>query len=425
MAIDCFVVQLNNLLFALSIGLRHSGRSDGADFRKPTMSEVQEAGLPLRGDWSFPTEIRFGAGRIEELGALCTRFGMKRPLIVTDRGLATTPIVESVRRAAEGPGVAPGLFAALQENPTGRNIEDGVAAFRAWSADGVIALGGGSGLDGGKTVALLAGRGGSLWRFAWPDHEAAQAEPGGVPIIAIPTTAGTGAEVEPSAIVTDERQPAKRAILHSAMLPRAVIADPALTLSMPRGLTAATGMDALSHNLEALCVQSFHPMADAIATSAIAMIGRWLPVAVAEPQDLTARSYMMAAAIMGATAFGKGLGAMHALSHAIGAVKGCHHGLTNAVLMPFVLAYNRPAIEPAMAALAAALPVEGDGFAAVHRWILDLRRRIDIPETVTGLGLDRSEFERIADLAAGDICAGMNPMPVDARSLRAILDAAA
>lgn len=389
------------------------------------MSEALSATLPLRGDWLFPTEIRFGAGRIEELGALCLRFGMKRPLIVTDRGLAATKLAERVLTAADGGGVAPRFFAGLQENPTGGNVEEGVAAFRAWSADGVIALGGGSGLDGGKTIALLAGCGGSLWRFAWPDHETAQAERARVPVIAIPTTAGTGAEVEPSAIITDERKPAKRAILHPGMLPKAVIADPSLTVTMPRGLTAATGMDALSHSLEALCVQSFHPMADAIAASGIAMIGRWLPVAVAEPQNLTARGYMMAAAIMGATAFGKGLGAMHALSHAIGALKGYHHGLTNAVLMPFVLAYNRPAIEPAMAELAAALRLEGDPFVAVQGWILDLRRKIEIPATVTALGLARAEFGRIADLAATDICAGMNPVPVDAGSLRSILDTAA
>ncbi|MGH6939440.1 iron-containing alcohol dehydrogenase [Hypericibacter sp.] len=389
------------------------------------MSEAQPATLPLRGDWLFPTEIRFGAGRIEELGALCVRFGMKRPLIVTDRGLAATALAERVLTAADVAGVAPRFFTGLQENPTGGNVEEGVAAFRAWNADGVIALGGGSGLDGGKTIALLAGCGGSLWRFAWPDHETAQAERTRVPIIAIPTTAGTGAEVEPSAIITDERQPVKRAVLHPGMLPKVVIADPSLTVSMPRGLTAATGMDALSHSLEALCVRSFHPMADAIAASGIAMIGRWLPVAVAEPQNLTARGYMMAAAIMGAAAFGKGLGAMHALSHAIGALKGYHHGLTNAVLMPFVLAYNRPAIEPAMAELAAALRVEGDPFVAVEGWILDLRRRIEIPATVTALGLARAEFGRIADLAATDICAGMNPVPVDAGSLRSILDAAA
>lgn len=381
--------------------------------------------MPLRGDWSFPTEIRFGSGRVSELGALCGRLGMRRPLIVTDRGLAPTPLAERVLAAAGGPGIAPKLFAGLQENPTGANVEDGVAAFQAWKADGVVALGGGSGLDGGKTIALLAGCGGPLWRFAWPDHGPAQSERAPVPIIAVPTTAGTGAEVEASAIITDEHGPAKRAVLHPGMLPKAVIADPSLTVTMPRGLTAATGMDALSHNLEALCVRSFHPMADAIATAGIAMIGRWLPVAVAEPQNLTGRGYMMAAAIMGATAFGKGLGAMHALSHAIGALKGYHHGLTNAVLMPFVLAHNRPAIEPAMMALATALRLQDEPFTAVHRWILELRRQIGIPETVTRLGLARVEFDRVADLAASDICAGMNPVPVDAGSLRSILDAAA
>jgi alcohol dehydrogenase class IV len=389
------------------------------------MSDIPAETMPLRGDWSFPTEIRFGSGRVSELGALCVRFGMRRPLIVTDRGLAAAPLAERVLEAAGGPGIAPKLFAGLQENPTGVNVEDGVAAFQAWKADGVIALGGGSGLDGGKTIALLAGCGGPPWRFAWPGHERAQIERSPVPIIAIPTTAGTGAEVEPSAIITDERGPVKRAVLHPGMLPRAVVADPSLTVSMPRGLTAATGMDALSHNLEALCVQSFHPMADAIAVAGIAMIGRWLPVAVAEPANLTARGYMMAAAIMGATAFGKGLGAMHALSHAIGALKGYHHGLTNAVLMPFVLAYNRPAIEPAMVALAETLRLQGEAFPAVHRWILDLRRKIGIPETVSQLGLARAEFDRVAELAASDICAGMNPVPVDAGTLRSILDAAA
>jgi alcohol dehydrogenase class IV len=425
MNIERFVVRLNNPVFTLSIALRHSERPNAERCRRQRMSDIPTVALPLRGDWSFPTEIRFGSGRLEELGQLCVRFGMRRPLIVTDRGLAATPLAQRVLKAAEGPGGAPKLFAGLQENPTGANVEEGVAAFQAWKADGVVALGGGSGLDGGKTIALLAGRGGSLWRFAWPDHVMGQSEPASIPIIAVPTTAGTGAEIEPSAIITDERQPVKRAVLHPGMLPRAVIADPSLTVTMPRGLTAATGMDALSHNLEALCVQSFHPMADAIATAGIAMIGRWLPVAVAEPENLMGRGYMMAAAIMGATAFGKGLGAMHALSHAIGALKGYHHGLINAVLMPFVLAYNRPAIGPAMAALAEALRLQGEPFPAMHRWILELREKIGIPATVSQLGLARAEFDRVAELAASDICAGMNPVPVDARALRSILDAAA
>ncbi|HEX4569737.1 MAG TPA: iron-containing alcohol dehydrogenase [Dongiaceae bacterium] len=381
-------------------------------------------GETWRGDWLFPTEIRFGAGRLVELSKACRRLGIYRPLIVTDRSLAALPIGRLVREAASVGGLAPEVFAEIEENPTGHQIEAGVAAFQAHKADGVIALGGGSGLDAGKTVALLAACGGSLWRFAWPDHQAAQNEAARFPVIAIPTTAGTGAEVEPSAIITDSATPAKRAILHPAMMPKIVIADPYLTVSLPAKLTAATGMDALSHNLEALCIPSYHPMADAIAASGIALVGRWLPVASSEPTNIEARSHMMAAAIMGATAFGKGLGAMHALSHAIGALKGHHHGLTNAVLMPFVLAHNRPAIEAAMGRLAATLNLPGDPFTAVQQWILDLRRRVAIPETITALGLGRGDFPAVAALAARDICAGTNPVPVDAVALERILETA-
>ena len=220
-------------------------------------------------------------------------------------------------------------------------------------ADGVIALGGGSGLDCGKAVALLAGLGGDLWRFAYPRSLEVQAERSTVPIIAIPTTAGTGAEVEASAIITNDAKPVKAGIVNLSMMPRVVIADPELTLWLPANLTAWTGMDALSHNLEALLVRQFHPMADAIGAVGVKMCHDWLPRAVANGSDLTARSYMMAAAIMGATSFVKGLGAMHALSHAIGALVGSQHGLTNAVLMPYVLEFNRPAIEQPVAALAA------------------------------------------------------------------------
>jgi alcohol dehydrogenase class IV len=382
-------------------------------------------GETWHGDWLFPTEIRFGPGRLAQLGKTCRRLGLRRPLIVTDGKLAAGPIGRLVREAAGAGGLAPEMFAEIGENPTGRQVEAGVAAFRAHAADGVIALGGGSGLDAGKTVALLAACGGPLWRFAWPNHGAAQDAPARFPVIAIPTTAGTGAEVEPSAIITDEDGPAKRAILHPALMPRVVIADPYLTVSLPAPLTAATGMDALSHNLEALCIASYHPMADAIATAGIALIGRWLPVAFSEPTNVEARSQMMAAAIMGATAFGKGLGAMHALSHAIGALKGCHHGLTNAVLMPFVLAHNRPVIDAAMGRLAAALGLAGEPFAAVEDWILALRRQLAIPRTVTDLGLSRDDFAAVAALAAADICAPTNPIPVDAAALARILESAA
>jgi alcohol dehydrogenase class IV len=385
----------------------------------------KEAASFLRGDWLFPTRVLFGCGRIAELAELCTRLSLKRPLIVTDRGLLKTEVSRTVIRAATAPGIAPQVFAEVRENPTHVEVEAGVAAFHAAEADGVIALGGGSALDCGKAVAVLAGCGGSLWRFAWPDHEAAQSETGVYPIIAIPTTAGTGAEVEASGIITDPRVPIKKGIVHPAMMPRFVIADPALTIGLPPHLTAATGMDALSHNLEALCVPGYHPMADAIALAGIAAIAKHLPIAVHEPGNLEARSQMMAAALMGATAFGKGLGAMHALSHVIGAVINSQHGLTNAVLMPFVLAYNRVAIGEKMAMIAEALKLVGDPFTAVHRWILDLREEMGVPPTVSALGLSAADFDRVAKLAETDICATTNPIPITAAGFRAILDAAA
>jgi alcohol dehydrogenase class IV len=389
------------------------------------MHKTSDMTARLRGDWLFPTQIRFGAGRVAELADACGRFDIARPLVVTDRGLAKTTLAARVLEAAAKDGLAPRMFAGVQENPTGADVAAGVAAFHEGQCDGVVALGGGSGLDCGTTIALLAGCGGSPWRFAWSGHEAAQDERGAYSIIAVPTTAGTGAEVEPSAIITDSSIPAKRAILHPALLPKVVIADPELTTSLPANLTAATGMDALSHSLEALCISSFHPMADAIAASGIAMVGKWLPIAVAEPANLEARAGMMAAAIMGATAFGKGLGAMHALSHAIGALHGHHHGLTNAVLMPYVLTFNRSAIEPAMALIAASLQLSGESFSSVRAWIIDLRRRIGIPETLASLGVTRDDFPAIAELAARDICAGMNPVPVDASALEGILQSAA
>lgn len=401
-------------------GRRHSPQGTGQGTK---VSGIDAAAL--RGDWLFPTQIRFGCGRVAELGEICTRLGLKRPLIVTDRGLIKTEVARTVMAAATVPGVLPQVFADVRENPTHVEVEAGAAAFHAAQADGVIALGGGSALDCGKAIAVLAGCGGSLWRFAWPDHEAAQSETGVYPIIAVPTTAGTGAEVEASGIITNPSIPIKKGIVHPAMMPKVVIADPALTVGLPPLLTAATGMDALSHNLEALCVPGYHPMADAIALAGIVAVAKHLPTAVREPADLEARSQMMAAALMGATAFGKGLGAMHALSHVIGALINSQHGLTNAVLMPYVLMHNRAAIGDKMALIAEALKLTGDPFTAVHRWILDLRREVGVPATVTALGLARADFDRVARLAETDICATTNPVAIAADGFRAILDAAA
>lgn len=376
----------------------------------------------LKGDWLFPTETRFGAGRIKELPAILSALNIARPLIVTDRGLTATPIPELVRSAAAQSG-SPLLWAEADQNPTGSQVMAGTEAFHDHRADGVIALGGGSGLDCGKAVALLAGLGGDLWRFAYPRSLEVQAERSSVPIIAIPTTAGTGAEVEASSIITNEAIPVKAGIVNLSMMPRVVIADPELTLGLPANLTAWTGMDALSHNLEALLVKQFHPMADAIGAVGVKMCHDWLPTAVANGQDLTARSYMMAAAIMGATSFVKGLGAMHALSHAIGALVGSQHGLTNAVLMPYVLEFNRPEIEQPVAALAAYLELE-PSFEAYLSHVKALSRTVGIPTRITDIGVKRQDFERLAVMALPDFNAGTNPRKLDVPSLVSILQAA-
>ena len=377
----------------------------------------------LRGDWYFPTEIRFGAGRIGELGAVLAQLGIKRPLIVTDRGLASATGIP--RRIAElaGANAEPLLWAGADQNPTGEQVMEGTAAYHAHRADGVIALGGGSGLDCGKSVALLAGLGGDLWRFAYPRSLEVQSERTPVPIIAIPTTAGTGAEVEASGIITNTSIPVKAGIVNVSMLPKVVIADPDLTLALPPNLTAWTGMDALSHNLEALLVRQFHPMADAIGAVGVKMVHDWLPTAVADGSNIAARSYMMAAAIMGATSFVKGLGAMHALSHAIGALTGAQHGLTNAVLMPYVLSFNRPAIETPIAALAAYMGLE-PRFEAYYDAVTALAARVGIPRKITGIGVARQDFQRLAVMALPDFNAGCNPRKLDVPALVSILEAA-
>lgn len=386
------------------------------------MSENSEP-KRLVATWGFPMPIRFGSGRATELPDLLASFGLQRPLLVTDRGLAALPVFQALIAGwrKDIPGAA--IFTEVQENPTGDTVQRGVAAFAAANADAVVAIGGGSALDAGKCIALIGSCGGDLWRFAWPDESGA-GERCKVPIITLPTTAGTGAEVEASAIITDERTCLKRAIIHASILPSAVIADPSLTIGLPRKLTAATGMDALSHSLEAISVADYHPMADGIAAESIRLIHDWLPRAVEEPDNLQARSQMMAAALMGAVAFSKGLGAMHALSHPLGGRFGHHHGMLNAIVMPYVLTFNRPAIEPILARLARLLDLPGGGSGAFLDWIVALRSRLGIPNTLGALGLALDNADEVGALAAADVCAPTNPVPVDAAALAGIYRAA-
>ncbi|MFQ6016564.1 MAG: iron-containing alcohol dehydrogenase [Kiloniellaceae bacterium] len=380
---------------------------------------------PLGGTWSFPTQIRFGLGRIKELAGACRSLGMARPLLVTDPGLAELPMVRDALAANEAAGLPTGLFTGVKPNPVGRNVGDGLEAFRRGGHDGVIGFGGGSGLDAAKAIAFMAGQSQPMWDFEdrGDNWKAADAQ-GIAPIVAVPTTAGTGSEVGRASVILDEASQTKKVIFHPKMLPGIVISDPALTVGLPPQITAATGMDALAHCLEAYCAPGYHPMAEGIAVEGMRLIKGWLPKAVADGTDLAARANMLAAASMGATAFQKGLGAIHSLSHPVGALYDTHHGLTNAVVMPYVLAYNRAAIEDKLTRLAAWLDLPNPSFQAVMDWVLALRRALAIPHTLKDLGVGDERLDELSEMAARDPTAPGNPIPVGVPELKTMYLAA-
>ncbi len=369
----------------------------------------------LKGNWNYPTRILFGAGNLKELPQACAALGMRRPLLVTDPGLAALPMVANAVGICRQAGLAVAVFSDVRPNPVEQNVNDGVRMFREGGHDGVIAMGGGSGLDAGKAIALMAGQKRPIWDFEdREDWYTRVDEAGMAPVVAIPTTAGTGSEVGRASVITDLRDHTKKIIFHPKMMPGVVIADPELTLGLPPKVTAATGMDALSHCLEAYCSPFYHPLAEGIAVEGMRLIHDFLPKAVADGGDLEARSHMLIASSMGATAFQKGLGAMHSLSHPCGANLDTHHGLTNAVVMPYVLAWNRRAIEPKMERLAAWLGLAGKGYAGVHDWIIELRATIGIPETLAALGVQEKHAAEFAPQALADPSTGGNPLPMTA-----------
>ena len=371
-------------------------------------------------NWNYPTAIRFGAGRIAELSQACRDAGMARPLLVTDPMLAN---MEMVRDAAAATGA--GLFSQIRPNPAGADIDLGLSVYTDGDHDGVIALGGGSALDVGKVIAFMSGQARPLWDYEDKEDWWTRADPAGIaPVVAVPTTAGTGSEVGRAGVILDEAEGVKKIIFHPRMLPAIVIIDPELTIGLPPQVTAATGMDALSHCLEAYCAPGFHPMADGIAAEGTRLIREFLLRAYRDGADIEARGNMMIAAAMGATAFQKGLGGMHALSHPIGAVAGTHHGLTNAVLMPYVLAFNRPAIEARVARLAAYIGLPAAGFDGLLEWILQLREALWIPHALGALGVDADSIGRLARMAEADPSAGGNPRTFDAAAARRVLEAA-
>ncbi|MGA9581726.1 MAG: iron-containing alcohol dehydrogenase [Allosphingosinicella sp.] len=371
-------------------------------------------------DWNYPTAIRFGAGRVRELGEACRALGVRRPLLVTDPALARLPMVADAVASAGA-----GLFSDIHSNPVGTDVEAGLAAYRSGGHDGVIAFGGGSALDAGKVIAFMSGQSRPLWDFEDKEDWASRADPAGIaPIVAVPTTAGTGSEVGRAGVILDSQAGVKKIVFHPKMLPGIVILDPELTLGLPPHVTAATGMDALSHCLEAYCAPGFHPMADGIAAEGMKLIREWLPRAVEEGGDIEARGNMLIAASMGATAFQKGLGGMHALSHPIGALLGTHHGLTNAVLMPYMLAFNRSAVEGRLARLAGYVGLEDASFEGFLAWIVELRKRVGIPHALPELGVSTADLDRIAIMAEVDPSAGGNPIPFNSTAARTVLEAA-
>jgi alcohol dehydrogenase class IV len=376
-------------------------------------------------DWNYPTRIWFGNGRIASLPEACAQLAMRKPLLVTDEELAGLDIVQDTLKLLGSAGIDCQLYCDVQGNPTGGNVENGVAAYLKGNHHGVIAFGGGSALDAGKAIALQAGQQRPLWDFEdiGDNWKRASAE-SIAPVIAVPTTAGTGSEVGRAAVILDEDSHCKKIIFHPAMLAGIVISDPQLTLGLPANITAWTGIDALVHAIEAYCAPGYHPMADGIAIEAIRIISKWLPLAVSDGANIDARGQMLVAASMGATAFQKGLGCIHSVSHVLGALFNTHHGLANAIILPYGLSQNREAIDKRMGHLCTVLGLPGNNTDAVVEYLMRLREQLDIPHSLQEIGIDGDRAEEIGRLALADPSTATNARPVTAIDLENLFRAA-
>ena len=366
--------------------------------------------MNLNSNWSYPTTIWFGAGRISELADACKFAGLKRPLVVTDRGLASQQITLDLLNLLKREKIDHELFADVDSNPTDANLDAGILAFKDGNHDGVIAFGGGSGLDLGKLVAFMVGQDRPVWDFEDVGDWWKRAHDDRIcPIIAIPTTAGTGSEVGRAGVLTNSSSKVKKIIFHPKILPTVVICDPELTVGMPKSITVGTGMDAFAHCLEAYSSPFYHPMSQGIALEGMRLVKENLPVVVKDGNNLEARANMMSAAAMGAVGFQKGLGAIHSLSHPIGALYNTHHGMTNAVVMPAVLRFNRSAIEERINSVAAYLGIS-DGFDGFLKFVEELRSEIGVPDKLAELGVGNDRIDELAAMAVKDPTAAANPI---------------
>ncbi|WP_435167163.1 iron-containing alcohol dehydrogenase [Candidatus Pelagibacter bacterium nBUS_28] len=362
-------------------------------------------------NWNYPTTMWVGKNRINDIAMACEGLGITKPLLVTDKGLAETEIVKNTISILKEKNISTKLYSNVVGNPTGNNVNEGVESFKKNNCDGVIAFGGGSGLDVGKAVAFMSGQTLPIWDFEdvgdnWMKANAEKI----APIIAVPTTAGTGSETGRASVILNEETGVKNIIFHPKFLPSIVILDPVLTVGLPSKLTAATGMDALAHNLEAYCAPGYHPMADGIALEGIRIINEWLLEAVNNGSNIEARQNMLTAASMGSTAFQKGLGAIHSLSHPVNALNNIHHGLSNAIFMPYVLTYNKDAIEKKIIKICDYLEFKDCSFNSFIQWVLDLRKKLDMPHKLSEV-IDEKDFDidRLSKMALADPSTGGNP----------------
>ena len=362
-------------------------------------------------NWNYPTTMWVGENRINDITIACKSLGITKPLLVTDKGLADTDIVKNTLSILKNQNINAELYSNVVGNPTGKNVNEGVGSFKKNNCNGVIAFGGGSGLDVGKAVAFMSGQTLPIWDFEdigdnWKKANADKI----APIIAVPTTAGTGSETGRASVILNEETGVKNIIFHPKFLPSIVILDPVLTIGLPPKLTAATGMDALAHNLEAYCAPSYHPMADGIALEGMKIIKDWLLEAVNNGTNIEARKNMLTAASMGSTAFQKGLGAIHSLSHPINALNNIHHGLSNAIFMPYVLTFNKDVIEKKIIKICDYLDLRERSFASFLNWVLDLRKKLDIPHKLSEV-IDEKDFDldRLSKMALDDPSTGGNP----------------
>ena len=375
----------------------------------------------LFANWNYPTQVRFGIGRISEICDACSALNIERPLIVTDTGLANSELIKNLTELIEAGDLEMGLFSNVQGNPVGKNIIEGAHVYLDGLHDGVIAIGGGSAMDAGKVIAMYQGQTNKLFDLHVKVDGGTRINPDKIaPIIAVPTTAGTGSETGRAGLITDEEVKIKRIFAHPKMMPGIVIEDPKLSAGLPPNLTAWTGIDALSHSFEALCAPGIHPMADGIALEGMRLVKQYLPRSYTDGDDLEARGYMLAAASMGSTAFQKGLGGIHSLSHSIGALYNTHHGLTNAVFFPYVMDFNRTAIEEKMIRVSAYLGLKKFGFESVRDWILETRDFFGIPHSISEMDIDDADIDRIGVLSAADPTASSNPIELNEVAARQV-----